>query len=257
MSDRLLNKVAIITGGASGLGLATAARFVEEGASVVVTDKDEDRLNGAFGNISNIKPLDRRYQDVTDELGWNNLIEYVLAEYGCLDILVNNAGIVIRGTAEDTTISDWRKTQEVNLDAVFMGTRAAIGAMKTSGGSIVNISSIEGLVGEATAAAYNASKGGVRIFTKSAALHCASQNYRIRVNSIHPGFIRTPMIDNALAAMPPDEVEALLLRMENEIPLGSMGDPEDIANGCLYLASDESKYVTGSELVIDGGYTCR
>ena len=257
MADRLLNKVAIITGGASGLGLATAARFVEEGASVVVTDKDEDRLNGAFGNISNIKPLDRRYQDVTDELGWNNLIKYVLAEYGCLDILVNNAGIVIRGTAEDTTISDWRKTQEVNLDAVFMGTRAAIGAMKTSGGSIVNISSIEGLVGEATAAAYNASKGGVRIFTKSAALHCASQNYRIRVNSIHPGFIRTPMIDNALAAMPPDEVEALLLRMENEIPLGSMGDPEDIANGCLYLASDESKYVTGSELVIDGGYTCR
>ena len=257
MSDRLLNKVAIITGGASGLGLATAARFVEEGASVVVTDKDEDRLNGAFGNISNIKPLDRRYQDVTDELGWNNLIEYVLAEYGCLDILVNNAGIVIRGTAEDTTISDWRKTQEVNLDAVFMGTRAAIGAMKPSGGSIVNISSIEGMVGEATTAAYNASKGGVRIFTKSAALHCASQNYRIRVNSIHPGFIRTPMIDNALAAMPPDEVEALLLRMENEIPLGSMGDPEDIANGCLYLASDESKYVTGAELVIDGGYTCR
>ena len=257
MADRLLNKVAIITGGASGLGLATAARFVEEGASVVVTDKDQDRLDGAFGNISNIKPMDRRYQDVTDELGWNELIEYVLSEYGCLDILVNNAGIVIRGTAEDTTISDWRKTQEVNLDAVFMGTRAAIGAMKTSGGSIVNISSIEGLVGEATAAAYNASKGGVRIFTKSAALHCASQNYRIRVNSIHPGFIRTPMIDNALAAMPPDEVEALLLRMENEIPLGSMGDPEDIANGCLYLASDESKYVTGSELVIDGGYTCR
>ena len=170
---------------------------------------------------------------------------------------MNNAGIVIRGTAEDTTISDWRKTQEVNLDAVFMGTRAAIGAMKPSGGSIVNISSIEGLVGEATAAAYNASKGGVRIFTKSAALHCASQNYRIRVNSIHPGFIRTPMIDNALATMPSNEVEALLLRMENEIPLGSMGDPEDIANGCLYLASDESKYVTGSELVIDGGYTCR
>ena len=257
MADRLLNKVAIITGGASGLGLATAARFVEEGASVVVTDKDEHRLDGAFGNISNIKPMDRRYQDVTDELGWSELIEYVLSEYGCLDILVNNAGIVIRGTAEDTTISDWRKTQEVNLDAVFMGTRAAIGAMKPSGGSIVNISSIEGMVGEATTAAYNASKGGVRIFTKSAALHCASQKYNIRVNSIHPGFIRTPMIDNALTTMPSDEVEALLLRMENEIPLGSMGHPEDIANGCLYLASDESKYVTGAELVIDGGYTCR
>ncbi len=257
MSERLAMKVAIVTGGASGLGLATAARFVEEGASVIVTDKDEDRLNGAFGNISNIEPLDRRYQDVTDEIGWESLINYVLEQYGRLDILINNAGIVMRGTAEDTTLSDWRKTQEVNLEAVFMGTRAAIGAMKPEGGSIVNISSIEGIVGEATAAAYNASKGGVRIFTKSAALHCASQNYRIRVNSIHPGFIRTPMIDNALATMPSSEVEALLFRMENEIPLGTMGDPEDIANGCLYLASDESKYVTGSELVIDGGYTCR
>ena len=257
MSDRLANKVAIVTGGASGIGLATVIRFIEQGASVVVTDRDQESLDGAFGNIGNVEPLDRRYQDVTEEEGWGTLVSDVLSQYGHLDILVNNAGIVIRGTAEDTTMSDWRKTQQVNLDAVFMGTRAAIGAMKGIGGSIINISSIEGMVGEATAAAYNASKGGVRIFTKSAALHCASQNYRIRVNSIHPGFIRTPMIDNALASMPTEEVEALLSRMANEIPLGSMGEPEDIADGCLYLASDESRYVTGSELVIDGGYTCR
>jgi NAD(P)-dependent dehydrogenase (short-subunit alcohol dehydrogenase family) len=171
--------------------------------------------------------------------------------------MVNNAGIVFRGTVEDTTLSDWRETQAVNLEGVFMGTRSAVEIMKPTGGSIINISSIEGLVGEATCAAYNASKGGVRIFTKSAALHCAAQNYKIRVNSVHPGFMRTPMVDNALTTMPKEEVDALLTRMANEIPLGEMGDPEDIANGCLYLASDESKYVTGAELVIDGGFTCR
>ena len=257
MPERIKDRVAIVTGGASGLGLATATRFIEEGANVIVTDRDWERLNSAFGNIGNVAPVDRRYQDVTEEDSWEELIEYVKVNYGRLDILVNNAGIVIRGTAEDTSLDDWRRTQEVNLDSVFMGTRAAITVMKGTGGSIINISSIEGMIGEATTAAYNASKGGVRIFTKSAALHCAAQKYNIRVNSIHPGFIRTPMIDNALAEMPAAEVEALLSRMANEIPLGAMGDPEDIANACLFLASDESKYVTGSELVVDGGYTSR
>ena len=170
MSDRIKDRVAIVTGGASGLGLATAIRFVEEGANVIVTDRDRERLNTAFGNIGNVAPVDRRYQDVTEEKGWKELIDYVKTNYGRLDILVNNAGIVIRGTVEDTSLADWRRTQEVNLDGVFMGTRAAIEGMKGTGGSIINISSIEGLIGEATTAAYNASKGGVRIFSKSAAL---------------------------------------------------------------------------------------
>lgn len=257
MSGRLENKVAVVTGGASGLGFSTALRFMEEGAKVIVTDINKDSLDTAFENVSNGKPVDLLYQDVTDEAGWRELENHITQNYGKLDVMVNNAGIVFRGTVEDTTLSDWRETQAVNLEGVFMGTRSAVEIMKPTGGSIINISSIEGLVGEATCAAYNASKGGVRIFTKSAALHCAAQNYKIRVNSVHPGFMRTPMVDNALTTMPKDEVDALLTRMANEIPLGEMGDPEDIANGCLYLASDESKYVTGAELVIDGGFTCR
>ena len=257
MSGRLENKVAVVTGGASGLGFSTALRFMEEGAKVIVTDINKDSLDTAFENVRNGKPVDLLYQDVTDEAGWRELENHITQNYGKLDVMVNNAGIVFRGTVEDTTLSDWRETQAVNLEGVFMGTRSAVEIMKPTGGSIINISSIEGLVGEATCAAYNASKGGVRIFTKSAALHCAAQNYKIRVNSVHPGFMRTPMVDNALTTMPKDEVDALLTRMANEIPLGEMGDPEDIANGCLYLASDESKYVTGAELVIDGGFTCR
>ena len=145
--------------------------------------------------------------------------------------------------------------QSVNLDAVFLGTRAAIRAMKDKGGSIINISSIEGIIGEPRAAAYNASKGGVRIFTKSAALHCASEGYGIRVNSVHPGFILTPMVEDGLGTLSPEELASMEARLLGEIPLGAMGEPEDIANGCLFLASDESKYMTGSELVIDGGYT--
>jgi NAD(P)-dependent dehydrogenase (short-subunit alcohol dehydrogenase family) len=257
MGYRLKDKVAVVTGGASGLGYATALRFMEEGAKLIITDINKDALDIAFKAYSLTDFPDLLFQDVTDENGWKDLEKHVSNSFGKLDIMVNNAGIVYRGTVEDTTLDEWRETQSVNLDGVFMGTRFAVEMMKLKGGSIINISSIEGLVGEATCAAYNASKGGVRIFTKSAALHCAAQNYNIRVNSVHPGFMRTPMVDNALTTMPKDEVDALLTRMANEIPLGEMGDPEDIANGCLYLASDESKYVTGTELIIDGGFTCR
>ena len=257
MGYRLKDKVAVATGGASGLGYATALRFMEEGAKLIITDINKDALDIAFKAYSLTDFPDLLFQDVTDENGWKDLEKHVSNSFGKLDIMVNNAGIVYRGTVEDTTLDEWRETQSVNLDGVFMGTRFAVEMMKLKGGSIINISSIEGLVGEATCAAYNASKGGVRIFTKSAALHCAAQNYNIRVNSVHPGFMRTPMVDNALTTMPKDEVDALLTRMANEIPLGEMGDPEDIANGCLYLASDESKYVTGTELIIDGGFTCR
>ncbi len=142
------------------------------------------------------------------------------------------------------------------MEGVFLGCRVAVRAMKKHGGSIINISSIEGIVGEANTPAYNASKGGVRIFTKSVALHCAAQGYAIRVNSVHPGYILTPMVEQGLAMLPQERADAMLARVLGEIPQGAMGEPIDIANGCLFLASDESRYMTGSELVIDGGYTC-
>jgi 3(or 17)beta-hydroxysteroid dehydrogenase len=257
MARRLENKVALVTGSGAGIGEATAKRFAEEGARVVVTDIDTgsaervaSEINAAGGEAI------ARHQDTSDEARWDTLVKDIVATWGQLDVLVNNAGIVIIGNVEDTTMADWRKTQAVNMEGVFLGCRAAIKAMKGGGGSIINLSSIEGLIGEPNTAAYNASKGGVRIFTKSAALHCAAQGYGIRVNSIHPGYIMTRLVGNALESMPETESQALLARVMNEIPLGTPGEPVDIANGCLFLASDESRYMTGSELVIDGGYTC-
>jgi len=142
------------------------------------------------------------------------------------------------------------------MEGVFLGCQAAIRVMKEKGGSIINISSIEGIIGEPNTAAYNASKGGVRIFTKSAALHCTTQGYPIRVNSMHPGYVMTPLVEKGLEMMPEEEADAMLERVLGQIPMGEMGEPVDIANGCLFLASEESKYMTGSELVIDGGYIC-
>lgn len=255
---RLKNKVALVTGAGSGIGEATAVRLAEEGAAVVATDingeqvkRVADAISASGGTVLAIT------QQVTDEAGWDSVIESTLNQFGRLDVLVNNAGIAITGSVEDTSLEDWQHTQNVNLDAVFLGTRAAVKAMKSHGGSIINISSIEGMVGEANAAAYNASKGGVRIFTKSAALHCAQQGYAIRVNSIHPGFIRTPMVENAIALMPAEEAAGMEQYIMMNIPVAHMGEPVDIANGVLFLASDESKYMTGSELVIDGGFTAR
>jgi len=257
MTLRLENKVALVTGAGSGIGEAIAKRFAEEGAHVVVTDIDQDQAERVASEIAeNNGQAMAVKQDVTLEGTWDTVLDQVLSAYGQLDVLVNNAGIVIHGTVEDTTLEDWRKTQAVNMEGVFLGCRAAVRAMKTNGGSIINISSIEGLVGEPIAAAYNASKGGVRIFSKSAALHCASQGYRIRVNSVHPGAIQTPLLENLFASLTEEEATATLERVNRDIPLGVMGEPLDIANGCLFLASDESKYMTGSELVIDGGYTC-
>lgn len=254
---RVENKVALVTGGGLGLGRACAILLAREGAKVMVTDLKESEGRAVAEEIVEAggEAMFMR-QDVASEMDWHSVCATTLRRFGRLDILVNNAGVALGASVEATTLEQWRTLMAVNLDGVFMGTQRAIAAMKESGGgSIINLSSIEGLIGDANLAAYNASKGGVRIFTKSAALHCAKAGYKIRVNSVHPGYIWTPMVENYLAAQPdPGAAKQFVAGLH---PVGHLGDPNDIAYGVLYLASDESKFVTGAELVIDGGYTAQ
>ncbi|MBT8139532.1 MAG: glucose 1-dehydrogenase [Gammaproteobacteria bacterium] len=252
---RLANKIALVTGGAQGLGFAIAKTFAEHGAKVVITDLQVELGDAAAATI-NQQFNDRcRFiqQDVTNEERWQQVVEETLGSFGKLDILVNNAGIALTASIEDETLEGWRTTQAVNLDAVFMGTQMAVRAMKKNGGSIINISSIEGMVGDPKIPAYNASKGGIRLLTKSAALYCAQEGYAVRVNSVHPGFIRTEMVEKGLDSVGPEAWDMV----QQAIPAGKLGIPEDVAYGALYLASDESTYVNGSELVIDGGFLAR
>lgn len=255
--DRVRGKVAIVTGGALGLGEATAALLAREGARVVVTDVKEDegrqvaeRIGKDGGEAVFLK------HDVSREDDWKRVMDETTSSFGRLDIMVNNAGVALGKDVEHTTFDEWRWLMSINLDGVFLGTRFAITAMKPNrSGSIVNMSSIEGLIGDPNLAAYNASKGGVRLFTKSAALYCAKAGYNIRVNSVHPGYIVTPMVESyAQASGDAAAAQRALIALH---PIGHLGEPNDIAYGVLYLASDESKFVTGSELVIDGGYTAQ
>ncbi|MBN9342336.1 MAG: 3-beta hydroxysteroid dehydrogenase [Comamonadaceae bacterium SCN 68-20] len=252
--NRLQGKTALITGAGSGLGLATAQCFAQEGARVVLTDIDHARVQAEAARLSAAgHDAVVLAHDVTRESDWDR----VIAAAGALDVLVNNAGVGRLGNVEQASLQDWRAVLEINLDGVFLGTQKAIAAMKGRGGSIINVSSIEGLIGEPNLAAYNASKGGVRLLTKSAALHCAAQGYGIRVNSLHPGYIATPMVTGALAALPADVAQALQADIVSRIPLGRLARAEEIAPALVFMASDESRYMTGAELVIDGGYTAR
>lgn len=256
--NRVKNKVAIVTGGASGLGKSSAILLAREGAKIVVTDIDEEdgkkvvqQIKANGGEAIFIK------QDVSKEDEWKNIIETTLKTFGKLHILANSAGIGLGGTVEEVTLEDWKNLIDVNLNGTFLGTQYGIKGMKETGegGSIINFSSIEGLIGDPNLPAYNASKGGVTIFTKSAALHCARQGYGIRINSIHPAYIWTPMVENFLKAQ--GNVEEGKKQLESLHPVGHLGEPDDIGYGVVYLASDESKFMTGSELVIDGGYTAQ
>ena len=254
--DRVKGKVAIITGGASGIGKATASLLAKEGAKVVIADINEvngkkvaEEIRREGGKALFVK------HDVTSESDWSQVIEKTLAEFGKLDIMVNNAGVMLVKKIEDMSLEEWRGLMSINLDGVFLGTKYAIRAMKGSGGgSIINLSSVAGLVGTIDdTSAYCASKGAVRLFTKAAALECskAGHNYNIRVNSVHPGLTETPLAEPML------KDKALKKSLEDRHPIGYLGKPIDIAYAILYLASDESKFVTGAEMVVDGGWTAQ
>ena len=254
---RVKGKVAVVTGGASGIGRASAILLAEEGASVVITDINEEAGKELATELSNSghQAIFVKH-DVTKEEQWKSAMKTAIQTFGCINILLNNAGVAIAKTVEETTLDEWKWLNSINMEGVFLGTKTAIEQMKENGGgSIINLSSIEGIIGEPLAAAYNASKGGVRVFTKSAALHCAMYKYNIRVNSIHPGYIETNMVGGVVAEMKPEQIRDFQTRVIGSIPLGHLGEPMDIAYAVLYLASDESKYMTGSELVVDGGYT--
>lgn len=249
---RLDGKVALVTGGASGIGAATCRLYAQEGAGVAVAD-----INDNLGHDVARDSGDGLYihLDTTDEAQWRDAVQQTLDRFGRLDILVNAAGVSgrIPGTAhapviEDQDLENWNMVMNVNSTGIFLGMKHAVPAMKAAGGgSIVNISSIYGLVGSAHNVAYHASKGSVRLATKSVALQYASDN--IRVNSVHPGFVTSPMTQ-----ISHDDPELAKPRLD-KTPMGRFGLPEDIANGCLFLASDESGWMTGAELVIDGGMT--
>jgi len=248
---RLDGKVALISGGARGMGAEEARIFAREGAKVVVADVSEDEGKAVEAQISEAGgEVLFVLLDVTKEEDWASAVDQAVARFGKLDVLVNNAGISSRSFTDDSGIDGWDRIMEVNSKGVFLGTRATIPKMlEAGGGSIINISSIYGMVGSATSSAYHASKGAVRIFTKSTAIQYASEN--IRANSVHPGFVDSPM------TRAHHDVPGINEERVGKTPLGRMGQPEDIAAGILYLASEESSFVTGSELVIDGGMTAQ
>ena len=251
--DRVAGKVALVTGAASGLGRAAAKMLATQGAKVVLADRNAAGGADAAGELG--APHVFVALDVTDEAAWAAAVAATMQWFGRLDILVNAAGIGVMGDIESLSLADWRQTQAVNSDGCFLGCRAAIAVMKATGGSIINISSVAGLIADPDLPAYCASKGAVRLLSKSVALHCARKGYGIRCNSVHPSFIATPMVDAMIAGAPdPDKMRK---RLQQAAPLGHMGEPDDVAHLILYLASDESKFVTGAELVIDGGLTAR
>jgi 3(or 17)beta-hydroxysteroid dehydrogenase len=260
--NRVDGKVALVTGGARGIGGETAKLLAKAGAKVAVTDlleRDGEAMADVINEAGGVACFFR--YDVTSETEWAQVVAETVKQYGGLDILVNNAGVWARGVIEETTIEDFDKLCAVNLKGVFLCTKHAIGAMKTrptdaDSGSIVNLSSTAGLVGSATSAVYSMTKGGVRLFTKSTAIEVRGRGYNIRCNSVHPGATESPMKDDILATsnMSPNEIKEF---MENRNLLGRFGKPLDIANAILFLASNDSAFMTGSEVVVDGGYTAR
>ena len=251
---RMSGKCCIVTGGAQGIGRATVARLAAEGADVLLTDLDADAAEATKAAIGG--SVHAMAQNVTDDASWTAAFERAQSLWGRVDVLVNNAGIVRPGSIETQSDAEWDAILATNLRAVVKGMQTAIGYMrKTGGGAIVNVASIEGMIGEPLAMAYNASTGGVRIASKSAAKHCAAEGYGIRINCICPGFTETVLVSNAVASMEPAVAEAFTQKVLSAIPMGRLAQPEEIANGIVFLASDEASFMTGADLVIDGGQT--
>jgi len=247
---RVDGKIALVTGAASGIGLQASLRLAEEGARVMMTDinvengkKEAEKLgrNAEFLKL-----------DITLEEDWISVLRETVKRFQSLDILVNSAGMVLIADVEQISLEDWRQVHAVNLDGTFLGCKHGVRVMKEFGaGSIINLSSVSGLIGGFNLAAYNSSKGAVRMLSKSVALHCARSGYGIRCNSIHPTFIETPMLESMIQDAPdPEKARQTLIR---QVPLRRIGTTDDVAKMIVYLASDESTFVTGTEMVIDGG----
>lgn len=245
--SRLENKVAIITGAAGGQGAKEASLFAKEGAKIVATDVQEDKLNDVVKNITDDGGQAIALQhDVSNEQDWEKVVSEAVREFGKVDILVNNAGILIKDEIETTSLENFEKVTNINMNGTFLGMKHVIPEMKKNdGGSIINISSVAGIIGGYGGAGYNASKGAIRVMTKNAAVDYADS--KVRANSIHPGVILSPMTEDLLKDKETKQ------ELEEGTLLPYLGDTSDIAYGALYLASDESKFITGSELVIDGG----
>jgi len=239
---RLTGKVVLVTGAAGAIGSAIAAAIEVEGGGAVTSD-----LPGR-GRVAHAL-------DVTSEADWIRVIAAIEQSHGHLDGLVNAAGIVAVGSVEDTDFATWRRVMAINLDGTFLGCKHALRLMRRGGGSIVNISSVSGLVGGHNLAAYNASKGGVRLLTKSVALHGARQKPPVRCNSVHPAFIEGPLVDGLIAQV--RDPSSARTRMAAMVPLGRFGTPAEVAALCVYLLAEESGFVTGAELALDGGLTAQ
>jgi NAD(P)-dependent dehydrogenase (short-subunit alcohol dehydrogenase family) len=251
--QRVAGKVALVTGAAQGLGLAISRKLVDEGARVVLTDINAEGVRAAAAAINARHPGSSvgLAQDVTDEARWQEIVREAADMFSGLHVLVNNAGIGIVGTVEQTSYADWQRVHRIDLDSVFLGCKYAMPMLRASGGgSIINISSIAGVVAGHNFAAYNSAKAAVGHLSKSVALGCAREGSNIRCNSVHPVFIDTPILDGIIGAG--ERIEALA-KLARGIPLGRIGEPDDVAWAVLYLASDESKFVTGAEIRIDGG----
>jgi len=249
---RVRDKVALVTGGASGIGFAAAKLFADEGATVIVADRDAAASTAAVSELGQRARFHRL--DVTREDQWVAVADAVVRDFGRIDILVNSAGVVLFKDIEATTLEEWRDLMAVNLDGTFLGCKHAVRVMKErGGGAIVNMSSVAGMIGHGSLAAYCASKGGVRLLTKSVALHCARKGYNIRCNSVHPSFAETPMLQGMIASA--RNPEKLAAGVASAAPLGRLAQPIEIARTMLFLASDESAFTTGAEFVVDGGLT--
>ena len=240
--ERLKDKVVLITGAVGSVG-AAAAKAVQAAGGIPITSD----LAGRQGSDQVL--------DVTSERDWLRVVEDIKQAHGRLDGLINAAGLAVLGTIEETDFASWRQVLSVNLDGTFLGCKHALPLLKPRGGSIVNVSSVAGLIGGHNFAAYNASKGGVRLLTKSVALHGARLDPKVRCNSVHPAFLEGPMVDSILAQT--DFPEGARSRLMRDIPLGRFGTAPEVADLCVYLLSDESSFVTGAEFTIDGGLTAR